>query len=846
MIAPSVLCSPCSTPDRRGAGVFRGRRAAFHTNVSYVWGLAALALGSAALGEEITVPASIGFRGRIAPLARDSVPSWPDLPKAPDDAPDIVLILLDDAGFGATGTFGGTAQTPALDRLAAHGLRYNHFHVTGICSPSRAALLSGRNHHRVGFGTIADWAAGYPGYDGIWTKRDISLPELLRRHGYSTAAFGKWHNTPLWEINPSGPFDRWPTGLGFEYFYGFLQGAVNQFEPPLYRNTTPVDPTRTVQQGYHLTADLADDAIHWLRLHEATAPHKPYFLYFAPGATHAPHQVPSEWINRYAGKFDQGWDRLREEVFARQKRLGVIPADTELTPRPAEFPAWNSLSPVEKRLFAREAEIYAGFVAQTDYEVGRLLDVVRNQRRADNTLILYIAGDNGASGEGGVEGTNTDATLSTGVPAQSPGDMVRDHFDALGGPSFYTHYASAWAWADDTPFQWCKQVASHLGATRDPLVVSWPARIKDPGSIREQFTHLIDIAPTIYDLLGISLPAEIDGVPEDRLDGFSFAASFVRPDAVSTHRIQYFEILGNRAIYQDGWMASARHTLPWEVAGRTDDYAHDRWELYDLTRDFSQARDLASMHPDKLAELKRLFDDEAKANFVYPLVSARIQPAFKFDGRPNAGFQGPDPHSQLGVPQPLNSTMDFIYYADTPRIPNSAAPDFSRGGFSLSARLQIPPGGAEGVIFSHGGAFGGDVLYVRNDRLIYQNNFFGRSYDTIISRERIPRGEVEAKYLYIRKSTDPWGGGQGQLYLNGQLAGEGRVTHYWPWETMGIGRQYGSPVTPAYDVPFAFTGQIRTVTIHLAPTPTALGTIGERAHPDNGGGAPAQAVLIDR
>ena len=791
-----------------------------NSKVSWMRGLAALALSSAAMGEDVSVPPGIGFRGRIAPLARDSVPAWPDLPKAPGDAPDIVLILLDDAGFGATGTFGGTAQTPALDRLAAEGLRYNRFHVTGICSPSRAALLTGRNHHRVGFGTIADWPSGYPGYDTIWPKRDVSLPEMLRRHGYSTAAIGKWHNTPIWEVNPSGPFDRWPTGKGFEYFYGFLQGAANQFEPPLYRDTTPVEPPRAVSQGYTLTADLANDAIRWLHVHEATAPQKPYFLYFAPGATHAPHQVPAEWSDRYRGKFDQGWDRLREEVFARQKRLGVIPADTELTPRPPELPSWESRSPVEKRLFAREAEIYAGFLAQTDHEVGRLLDAVRHEGRADNTLIFYIAGDNGASGEGGVEGANTDATLSTGVPAQSPDDMVRDHFDALGGPYFYTHYASAWAWADDTPFQWCKQVASHLGATRDPMVVAWPARIKDRGAIRGQFTHLIDIAPTIYDLLGISLPAEIDGVPQDQLDGFSFAASFTQADAVSAHRVQYFEIQGNRAIYQDGWMASARHALPWDVAGRTDDYAHDRWELYDLNHDFSQARDIADQHPEKLAELKQVFDREAKANLVYPLVSARIQPAAKFEGQANAGFQGPDSHSQSGIPQPMGSKLDFVYYPDTPRLPSNAAPAFGRAGFSLSARLQIPPTGAEGVIFSHGGAFGGDVLYVRANRLIYQNNFFGRTFDTISSTQPIPRGEIEARYVYVRESADPWGGGRGQLYLNGHLAGEGRITHYWPWETLGIGRQYGSPVTSAYEVPFPFTGKIRTVTIHLTPPPS--------------------------
>ena len=418
------------------------------------------------------------FHGKIAVKREEAIPSWPEQPKAPAGSPNIVVILLDDVGYGATSVFGGPVQTPALEKLAASGLRYNRFHVNALCSPTRASLLTGRNNHQVGFGTVADSASGYPGYNSIWPKSTVSTAEVLRENGYSTAAFGKWHNTPSWEINPTGPFDHWPTSLGFEYYYGFLAGASSQWEPRLYRNTTAVETPSTPEQGYHLTTDLTNDAIRWLHQHDAVVPDKPFYLYFATGATHAPHHVPQQWIDKYKGKFDQGWDKLREETFAREKKLGVIPADAELTPRPKELPAWDSLPADERKLLAHQAEVYAGFLAQTDYEVGRLLQAIQDEGKADNTLVFYIVGDNGASGEGGLDG------YENGGPYISKTASIAtrlEHEDQFGGEFFSNHYSAAWAWGLDAPYQWTKQVASHLGGTRDPLIVSWPAHIKDAG-----------------------------------------------------------------------------------------------------------------------------------------------------------------------------------------------------------------------------------------------------------------------------------------------------------------------------------------------------------------------------
>jgi arylsulfatase len=733
------------------------------------------------------------------------VPPWPTGPTAPKDAPNVVLVLLDDVGFGAAGTFGGPTETPALDKLAAQGLRYNQFHTTALCSPTRAALLSGRNHHRASFGTVTEIGNSNPGYNAFWKKSVATLPEILKRNGYNTAAFGKWHNTPSYEQGPAGPFDRWPTGLGFEYFYGFLHGEVSQWEPPLHRNTTAVEPARSPAEGYHVTTDLVDDAIRWVRTHDAAAPQKPYFLYFATGATHAPHHVPEAWVARFKGRFDQGWDVLREEIFARQKRLGVIPASAELTPRPAALPAWASLSADQQRLYARQAEVYAGFLAHTDAEIGRLLDTVRAGPKGDNTLVLYIVGDNGASAEGGLDGSDDNgaaffAGLGTDVERQLP------NLGRLGGPELDNHFAAAWAWGLDAPFQWTKQVASHFGGTRNPLVVSWPARIKDAGAVRGQFSHVNDIAPTLYELLGITFPGEVDGVKQEPIDGSSLAASFTDGKAPSRHRVQYFEQLGNRAIYKDGWVAAAFHALPWALARGTD-FESERWELYDVTKDFSEAHDLADKYPEKLKELKALFDVEARKNNVYPLSNGLGEALLTGGGRPSL----------------TGGRKELTFPGDTPRLPVSAAPQLY-GPHRITARVQIPAKGATGVVAAVGGRYGGWALYVRDGRLVYEHNFFGRQRSVITAIEPLPGGAVEVGFELQRSDAKRWGGGTGTLTVNGRQVGQGTIAHIGGpsfIDSFDIGADRSSPVSDTYQVPNAFTGKVEWVRFNLGGGPPA-------------------------
>jgi arylsulfatase A-like enzyme len=565
----------------------------------------------AALSAEVLPQPEPAFHGKIGVSTETSSPEWPKPLMPPEGAPNVLLILLDDVGFADASAFGGAIATPALDRLASEGLRYNNFHTTSMCSPTRAALLSGRNHHRIGFGRIADISGGYPGYDGVWKRNSASIARVLRGYGYSTAAFGKWHNTPVWEISPIGPFDRWPTGLGFEYFYGFMQGLDNQWRPSmLYRNTTPVEPPYTPAEGYHVTKDIADEAMRWIRTHDGLAPTQPWFVYFATGAVHAPHQVPGVWIERFRGRFDRGWDQLREEIFARQKKLSVVPPDAKLNPRPVGLPAWQSLSVEQRRLFARQMEVYAAFLSHTDHEIGRLIDTVRQGPNAQNTLILYVVGDNGPEGVGGLTGTDFNGDVKARVA----------RLDELGGDAgVYNNYSYGWAWTGATPFNGTKGLASHLGGLRNPLVVSWPAVIKDQGAVRNQFTHVNDVALTIYESARIEPPRVVDGVDQAPFDGASFAASFQEADVSSRHHVQYFEMWSNRALYQDGWFASARNTPLINRDLRNRDPARDRWELYDLTKDFSQAHDLAASHPERLAAMRRLFEAEAQRNHVYPL-----------------------------------------------------------------------------------------------------------------------------------------------------------------------------------------------------------------------------------
>jgi arylsulfatase len=746
-----------------------------------------------ALAEEVLPKPPAPFGGKIDMSRDKSTPDWPQTVKAPAGAPNIVLVLLDDVGFGAASAFGGPVETPELERLAADGLRYNQFHVNAMCSPTRGALLSGRNSHQIGFGPITEWAAGYPGYDSVWSKSDASVAEVLKQNGYSTAAFGKWHNTPIWEVSPVGPFDRWPTGMGFEYFYGFHGGGTSQWEPQLYRNTVAVEPPATPEQGYHLTTDLADDAIRWLHQHDAVVPEKPFFLYIATGATHAPHHVPREWSEKYRGKFDQGWDALREETFAREKQLGVIPANAELTPRPAELPAWDSLSADEKRLFARQMEIYAGFLAHTDHEVGRVLQAIEDEGQADNTLVFYIVGDNGASAEGGMIGTPDDL----GIQLQ--------HIDQLGSKLYINNYAGAWAWATNAPFPWAKQVASHLGGITDPLIISWPAKIRDKGAVRGQFHHVVDIVPTIYEVAGIKAPEMVNGVRQTPLEGASLAYSFDHPQAPSPRRVQYFETFGNRGIYEDGWFAGRRFLLPWGPQPAKWESSIDQhpWELYNLNEDYSQAHDLADKYPAKLAELVKTFDREARRNNVYPIAPYR-----------------------LPQPSPAAGRTSFAYRNGVTRLPLRMAPDVSGRSHTFTADVEIPANGAEGVIFAEGGRRGGFSLYVKDGKAVYELNTSGKTHDRIVSSEPLPTGKVQITVDFVAEATEGskspvpgWSSapGIGRLLVNGTPAGEARFARFGAFggETFDVGSDLGTPVSDDYATPFSFTGKVEKVTLEL-------------------------------
>lgn len=744
----------------------------------------------------------LGLTGSLG-MQDSHASNWSAASIPPPDAPDIVVILLDDVGFGAASTFGGPAQMPELERLAAQGLRYNRFHTAAVCSPTRASLLTGHNHHRVGFGIASGAERDQSGYHGLWRDDTASVATVLREHGYATAAFGKWHNTPNWEISPAGPFDRWPTGLGFDHFYGFIGGETSQWEPVLFRDTTLVDPaadrdiTPGVDPDYHLTTDIVDAAIGWLNTRHTLIPEQPSFLYLATGAAHAPLHVPQEWIAAYRGQFDQGWDALREQIFARQKQLGVIPADTELTPRPDELPAWDSLPADQQRLLARQMEVYAGFLAHTDHEIGRLLQAIRQGPRAENTLILYIVGDNGGSSEGGLQGSDNNIAEQFMGARPDPLAKQLERIDALGGVDYDTHYASAWAWATSTPFQWMKQVASHFGATRNPLVIAWPKRIEDRGGLRQQFTHVADVVPTLYELIGITAPTTVGGIAQQPLDGRSFAYSLASADAPEPPRTQYFEMMGNRAIYSDGWMASARHGLPWQLFGRNENYADDRWELYHVEQDFSQARDLAASHPDKLQELQRLFDQEARRNDVLPL-----------------GIGLPDPTGQPSLYQGRN---EWVFRAETPGIPAMAAPALLRS-HRISADLAIPAAGAEGVIIANGGRHGGFTLYAKDGRLVYENNYFGKQRDILVSDRSLPAGRVQVAFEYQRQDPGLWGGGTGRLFIDGDLVATGKFanvgmpTHF---DTFSIGIEHGSPVSEAYQTPFPFTGILHEARIQV-------------------------------
>ena len=744
------------------------------------------------------------FEGVIEKTYVTSKADWPKVPTPPDGAPNVVIILLDDVGFGQAGTFGGPVQTPSLDKLAKRGLRYNRFHTTAICGPSRAALITGRNHHNCGVGFLAEWATGFPSYNNMIPRSTATIAAVLKGNGYSTAWLGKNHNTPDWESSVAGPFDRWPTGMGFDYFYGFIGGETHQYYPVLFENTAAVEPAKSPEEGYHFLTDMTDKAINWLRYGKSVAPQKPFFLYFAPGATHAPHHTPKEWREKYKRQFDTGWDAVREATYKRQLKMGVIPADTKLTPRPDWVKPWNSLSADEKTLYAAFMENFAGYLAFADHECGRLLDAVKDLPDADNTLIFYIVGDNGASSEGGFTGTTNEVMNLNGIPSRLEDNMKI--LDDIGGPDTEPHYPLGWAWAGNAPFQWVKQVASHLGGSRNPMVVSWPAKIRDFGGLRSQFAHLIDIMPTILDVTGIPAPKTVDGVRQKPLDGVSIASTFASAKARPVRERQYFEIFTNRAIYDKGWIACAQHTLPWRQDLAPGHWEKDKWELYNLDEDFSEADDLAAKYPKKLAQLKALFDQEAKKNHIYPM-----------DDRGAARIAEPKPSPGGADP---NRTK-FTYYAGASRLPETAAPNTKNRSHRITAEIEMPVKGGEGVIVAEGGKSAGFSLYVQNGKLNYHYNFFERERTNLVSNEPLPAGKSTVVMEFAYDGGGVGKGGQVTIAINDKVVGKARINNTvagrFGIDTFGVGSDTGSPVTDTYKAPFSFTGTIGSVEIELGP-----------------------------
>jgi len=763
--------------------------------------LPTLATAQQAPAISVTAQAHEGFTGHVGTTRADSSPAFPARPHPAAGAPNILLVLIDDAGYAASSAYGGLARTPNLERYAAEGVRYDRFHVTGICSPTRAALLTGRNHHEVGFGNLADIAAGFPAYNSVWKPETASIARILQLGGYSTAAFGKWHNTPKWEVSPAGPFNHWPTGLGFDHYYGFMAGDDDQWEPHLYNDTMPVAAPGTPEQGYHLTPDLVDHAVSWVDDHEAVASNRPYFLYLATGAVHMPHHVPQEWIDKNKGRFDAGWDTYREQAFARQKKLGVIPADAKLTPRPAALPAWDSLTPDQKRLYAHEMEVFSAYLEQTDAEVGRLVDTLRSKPGGDNLLVFYIVGDNGGSAEGDLEGTiENEGAISAGAPDGFAAKLAQ--IDKLGGPDLANNYAAGWAWATSTPFQWMKQVASHFGATRDPLIVDWPGHTTQPGKVRSQFAHVNDIAPTILEAAGLTLPASIDGVQQIPFEGKSILSTFTNPAAPEVHTEQYFEIFGNRAIYKDGWVAAAKRPYnPWDLLkARTTLYAdnadQDKWELYHIATDYSEAEDLAAKYPEKLAELKAEFQREGTRNGVFPLLPLPL-------GAPTIN----DPRRQT-----------LIVASDTTGLPANALPPVAGKPHRWEVAIKGNAAAGQGVLIAQGGRLGGYVLYVKDGHLTFENNTFGQAHQTIVSSAPVPDGATSLGFEFIPAGGAPTlpsllgqvpGDGTLRLLVDGRPVGEGAVQKYPAVagafsESFDVGRDRNSQVSrePAARQPY--------------------------------------------
>lgn len=732
-------------------------------------------------------------------------PIEPLLP--PAGAPNVLVILIDDAGYGASSAFGGPCATPNAERLAANGLSYNRFHTTALCAPTRQALLTGRNHHSVGMGSITETATSAPGNSSLRPNTKAPLAMTLKLNGYSTAQFGKCHEVPVWQSSPMGPFDAWPSaGGGFETFYGFIGGENNQWDPALYNGTTPVEPPATPEEGYHLTEDLADHACNWIRSQKALMPDKPFFVYFAPGATHAPHHVPKEWADKYAGKFADGWDVQRERTFAKQKELGVIPADALLTPRHAEIPAWDDMPAGLKPALEREMEVYAGFMEHTDHHVGRVIDTVAELGVLDNTIIYYIIGDNGASAEGTVNGAFNEMANFNGMAALETPEYMAAKIDEFGSPSSYNHYAVGWAWAMDTPFQWTKQVASHWGGTRNGTIVHWPAGIAEKGGLREQFTHCIDIAPTILEAAGLPEPTMVNGVQQTPMEGVSMLYTFDDPAATERHDLQYFEMFGNRGLYYKGWSAVTKHRTPWVmIGGEIPAFDDDVWELYDGHSDYSQARNLAADNPEMLAKLQRLWLIEATKYNVLPI-----------DDR---GIERATPET-AGRPTLIRGTSQLLF-SGMGRLSENSVVSIKNKSFSVTAELVIPEGGADGVIIAQGGRFGGWSLYATGGRAVFVYNVLGIQEFKTEAELPIPTGQCQVRMEFSYDGGGLGKGGDVALYYDGKPVGTGRVGAtqamiFSADETTDVGYESGTPVASDYTTRDSrFTGRINWVQIDL-------------------------------
>src|SRR5450631_553265 len=824
-------------------------------------------------GSQLPAPPP-AFGGVIKESAKDSTPWWPPRIVPPKGAPNILLIMTDDQGYGVSSTFGGVVPTPSLDRIAKEGLRYTQFHSTALCSPTRAALITGRNHHSVGAGVIGELSTGYPGYDSIIGPQNATIGTILRDNGFATSWFGKNHNTPVYTYSAAGPFDQWPSGLGFQYFYGFMGGETDQWTPYLVRDHTQIFPF-VGKPGYNLTTDLADEAIKHLRDLNAAAPEQPFFLYYVPGGTHSPHQPKQEWVAKFKGKFDMGYEKLREQIFANQKRLGVIPENAQLTPWPAEIPKWDSLSFIQKKLYARQAECFAGYAAYTDYEIGRVIQEVEDMGKLDNTLIIYICGDNGTSPEGTLSGTPNQLTAYNGILSLPEAEQILN-YEAWGSNKTYPHMAVGWTWAFDAPFKWTKQVASHFGGTRQGLAISWPGHIKDAGAIRTQFHHVIDIVPTILEATGIQAPVTVNGIKQRPIEGISMAYTFdqANANAASKRDTQYFEMAGNRAIYHDGWVAATTpFAPPWDLAtGKLPDVVNGyQWELYNIAEDFSENNDLAAKNPAKLKELQTLFLKEAAKYNVLPL--------------DNTAF------SRLLTPRPsaVAGKTVFTYTGENAGIPLGNAPSILDKDYTITAQVTVPSGGAEGMIATLGGRFGGYGLFLSHDynwwltgkfftytglaslllglfilmrgrarnwkhwkigfgkllltltglwlvlmlltslfglgrgRPVFVYNFLDMERFRWESFSGLSSGKHTIVFDFKYDGPGPAKGGTGILSVDGKETARKTLAHTIPLmmtidETFDIGMDTRSPVVEfAYDLPFRFTGKIDSLKYKLGP-----------------------------